>query len=145
MRLESMVISRELAEELKALGVRQDSLFYWRKNRASHLEGWNLADCIDTHSVENYSAFTSGELGEMLPEKIEDDEDGTIHRLYIFRSGKSWITVYRYEENKTGFWSTTYAENSETMTNSIAKMLIYLIKQNLITVEDINKSGGRGK
>ncbi|RCV64272.1 hypothetical protein C5S53_09465 [Methanophagales archaeon] len=65
MKLEDQVASLELAKELKELGVKQDSIFYWWRSQDM---GWLLLyNPATIYRTEAYSAFTVGELGEMLP------------------------------------------------------------------------------
>jgi len=94
----------ELSKKLKELGVLQESKFYWFKNYFPDgylkkgewelVSGKPLFQKDETAVCDNdcYSAYTIGELGEMLP--------------------------------KAGVR---------------AEMLIYLIENNYITVEEINK------
>lgn len=76
MKLEDQVCSLELAKRLKELGVKQESLFYWHPEdyaarRRDIPPKWFLVDskCLHPHlrNGEACSAFTVGELGEILP------------------------------------------------------------------------------
>jgi hypothetical protein len=67
MKLESQVTSLELSKQLKSLGVKQDSAFYWYcpsgdLTRVSLIQKENF-----TYSECTFSAFTCTELREMLP------------------------------------------------------------------------------
>src|ERR1700722_10767936 len=84
MQLSDQVISLELSKKLCDLGVTQESYFYWLKicddYKIFHAEN----DNCDQHSGpgditflnmrkkrnEAFSAFTTAELGEMLPARI---------------------------------------------------------------------------
>ena len=110
MKLENQVCSFKLANKLKELGVKQESLFYWMSYYASpNMKGntWHVDYPVDYDgkhyprpSNTEISAFTVAELGEMLPEKIE----ATIEML----------TLYKEMEN-------------DTEANARAKMLICLL------------------
>ena len=77
--LQNQVSSLELSKQLKELGVKQESVFYWSKGigkerlylskpadfNLSWIPSYDTSDC-----KVKYSAFTVAELGEMLPKKI---------------------------------------------------------------------------
>jgi hypothetical protein len=71
--LEKQVCSLELARKLKALGVKQESLFWWyryyQETDAEPIEGVGIEyQGEDGRGGEMIcSAFTVAELGEMLP------------------------------------------------------------------------------
>lgn len=69
MKLEQQVTSLEISKRLKELGVKQESYFIWVE------EGWRHIPFLSDRNhgyVGSCSAFTSSELGEMLPNCIED-------------------------------------------------------------------------
>lgn len=111
MKLERQVVSLELAQKLKKFGVKQESLFGWY--------GYSVLptnDELEVASADNgigISAFTVAELGEILPQRVSS---------------------YRYER-----WTCTMTNPSEMITytadteaDARAKMLIYLIENNLL-------------
>ena len=64
-------ISLDLAKRLHELGVKKRSLFYW-SNEDNEKEPWKIdfsGYAVSRNGVEvaHYPAYTSGELGEMLP------------------------------------------------------------------------------
>jgi hypothetical protein len=144
MKLEQQVCSRELAEKLKKLGVKYTSLFIWmyisdnfedndevvEEDRDFVLQEWD----DDGGWVEPYyPAFTVAELGEMLPDEIEIGEES--YWLYTGRGlNQSWDIGYR----ENGSIGISFIQNSDTEADARAKMLIYLIENNLLKVEDIN-------
>jgi hypothetical protein len=72
MTIESQVVSLIIAKELKSIGVKQESLFYWHVDEKAGLEPKIvLGKGYEGESAqlrgENYSAFTVCELGELLP------------------------------------------------------------------------------
>lgn len=125
MTLENQVCSLELSKRLKELGVKQESLFAWQY--FSDKEGWNIGNVglVPYKWIGNksFSAFTVAELGEMLPHWI-----GTPLNL-PFKANY-------YPENKAGWFGQVNAQGffADTEANARAKMLIYLLENNLITL-----------
>lgn len=141
--VEQQVCSLELATKLKQLGIEQKSLFYWAK--FFYLEGkshqWGVEakeqNELEAHEyghtkiedVENYSAFTVAEIGEMLPQILKIKK--IKYQLFIsVAMDKKWFVVYADE--------TDYHNNApikfmicNTMANAMAEMLVYLIEHNL--------------
>ena len=114
MKLEQQVVSLELAKKLKELGVKQDSLFYhysqgigtaddlWERGE-NHIWVWDNA----------YSAFTVAELGEVI---------GAGLNTRINMSGNIVVFHTLYDNGFT----------ADTEADARAKMLIYLLENNLI-------------
>jgi len=121
MKLEQQVVSLELAKILKALGVKQESLFtwLWTSERGEYeLFGRNHPIANDTAREmfpENYtSAFTTAELGEMLPAGYKTTKG---HDVFIVE----------------GMPDEPYSiQRANTEADARAKMLIYLLEQKLI-------------
>ena len=152
MKLENQVVSLELAKKLKKLGVKQSSIFYWLPHYNSTADtffdinyegqGWLLGGKIkkeivlkeDKHN-NTFSAFTSVELGKMLPTRNKNFEyDLRIDRFFINLLTQFCINYYDSYNNKylikTDF---TYdGIIDETQVNAMAKMLCYLIENKLI-------------
>lgn len=123
MTLENQVVSLDLAKELKALGVERESLFWWIgdllvfKTRTGFFNedgaGMNLHPLAD----RAIPAPTAAELGEMLASGLD----------------MSW-------KNSKGEWNCRYetsdgiavGTSSKSEADCRAKMLIHLIKNNLI-------------
>jgi hypothetical protein len=78
MKLENQVVSLEWAKKLKDLGVKQESHFSWfnatdRDDTPSlNRSGHHCPTCSHPHApyFEEISAFTVGELGDLLPTDI---------------------------------------------------------------------------
>jgi len=123
LKSENQVCSFELSQELEKLGVKQNSIFYWRKyslcknTNLYYIPNKETDLLILSGKLEyNYSAFTVAELGEMLQlDKIE--------WLVCSKDpvSKEFVLNYRNEIIK-----------SDTEANARAKMLIYLLENNLI-------------
>src|SRR5437870_1122547 len=64
MDLEAQVVSTDIAKKLKALGVKQQSLFHWERLKNGK---YTLTGFADIASEGCYAAYTVAELGEVLP------------------------------------------------------------------------------
>jgi hypothetical protein len=125
MNLESLVTNLELSKIIKSLGVKQDSFLYW-SNKYDGGKTWRL--WVNMHnpksSIDNgeldpdmISAYTSGELGMMLPEECVS-----------FKHGRGWMCAAPNQKlNVPGQPATTEA-------NSRALMLIYCIENGIIKI-----------
>lgn len=120
--MEKYVSNRELSEKLQKLGVIQESWLYWHK--CGGYRKWELTRIKS--DIECYSAFTIGELGEMLPNKIEVDNG----KLVMLDKGKTVI----YTQHIGHRFEWLYFKIADTEANARAKMLIYLIEQKLMGV-----------
>jgi len=131
MKIESQVVSIELARELKSLGVKQESLFWW-----GEYEDLNpIIENARPKLGNSYSAFTVAELGEMLPYQIELDG-----KYYCLCSTKDrdvdWLVFYR-EFGDGDIPVVPKYDKSEA--NARAAMLCYLIKQGIVKPEGVGR------
>lgn len=140
MRLEQQVTSLELSKRLKELGVKQESLFYWTQwiDKVVDVRSLEELSLIETHkghrdTIKVASAFTVAELGEMLPDEIADggDHDLEITKMPLIKhvEERHWLTRYCCEKTESCFG----AQFGETMAESMGKMLVYLLENNLLT------------
>lgn len=118
MKLKNQVCSLKLSKKLKKLGVRQDGYFAWLDTGIVTESG--------VYSGEICSAFTSAELGEMLPEDIIvtnrfDDKD--IYFLDFCKFEDRWDVSYKNDMLKKEIQCYV---NGKTEASARAKMLIYL-------------------
>jgi hypothetical protein len=125
--LEKQVYSLELAKRLKELGVRQESLYYWSMCK----DGIGIIKLIDsdrkrekigTVEIENISAFTVAELGEMLP-----------HGFRSGKAGNSKVGFKAYSSHANGPGGFHEQFDADTEADCRAKMLIYLVENGLLT------------
>lgn len=127
MTLESQVVSLELAERLKELGVKQESLFWWHESRTNRSEKTGF-ESLKTgkfylhQSKGDYSAFTVAELGEMLM-------DGRLTQ-YCFKRTAGW----GWKAFTLLGTPVVMLEWSDTEADARAKMLIYLLENKFVTL-----------
>lgn len=151
MKLEQQIVSLELAKKLKELGVQQDSQWY----RKEMLGVWHTGDSLEIKDGEiqnqnkpesksfimncnmvtpedlnfdTVSAYTVAELGEILPTSIDVKEKGggEIFKLAIWRHLNKWSVFYGGQD----YCLCSFED--ETEADARAKMLIYLLENNLI-------------
>lgn len=126
MKLEQQVVSLELAQKLKELGVKQEGNYMW----GNFSSQWGLmfrekqGDNFDYWLKSGYFpiAFTVAELGELLNEittKID--------------CGDSWYDkVGQTAKPTVGWGGDLHEETSDTEADARAKMLVYLLENNLL-------------
>lgn len=123
MKLEQQIVSLELAQKLKELGVKQESYFYHHFSEFGSsviLEGEEHLSIIDDTGhrrefVGYVSAFTVAELGELLPKNV------------------SFPIPQR--ENKGWLWRNENGNNfTDTEANARALLLIHLLENKFITL-----------
>ena len=123
------------AKQLKELGVKEESLFFWCEGNSYGDDGISMycgtygiidktkldevtIECFKINpkrELEYYSAFTVAELGEMLG--------------WAYRSGKTGVNTYICNDN---FGNKEIEADTEA--NARAKMLIWLIEQGKVKV-----------
>jgi len=140
MKLEEQVCSLGLAQKLKELGVKQESLFCWytMRNDVDHQDqGEPFVDfkyCSDSHfdpdgtsyyhHFEIASAFTVAELGEMLPVEITEKAPYINYRFSVFKGSEKWGCAYEnFDADKV-----LHAEKDGLLANVFACMLIWCIE-----------------
>lgn len=136
MKLEQQVVSLELAQKMKELGFKQESLYYYselslKPNGATH---WQLGDFKFYTSNNHASAYTVAELGEMLPDNIKVDGNSYWYeerKTHISDGEIYYIVYYKFEHPTKG---DVIAFNGNTEADARAKMLIYLVENNLMTI-----------
>lgn len=143
MKLEQQVVSLELAQKLKELGVRQESLWNWliASDGARLLKN----PVLDTYRYfEQRAAFTVAELGEMLPEAVismqplQKNEWDYVGEgrwecfLPYTRMGRMESGGYLCMSDTFMDFEITHVESADTEADARAKMLIYLIENKLL-------------
>ena len=136
MKLEQQVCSLELAKKLKTLGVKQESFWYWdfydTDKIINHCDwlNWTAESQRDSTWREmalakTASAFTVAELGEMLPEE----------EYVSVRQCETWYGLKSGEPNSQEFFKEL--AQADTEADARAKMLIYLLENNLIDPQKV--------
>lgn len=133
MKLENQLTNLELSKKLKELGVKQESLFYWSKqtNQKDWKCEYHMYFAIDKR--QDISAFTVAELGEMLPNQIEFE--GKLKWLFFIKFNlmndeKTPVHLVRYSPFDS-INQHIKETRGYTEANTRAKMLIYLLENNL--------------
>ena len=127
MKLEDQVCNLELAKKLYDLGVRNESLFYYGGHDGGEIELLFCPNFSDQPTENHYDwevpTFTVAELGELLPERVNREEESELFGFNEFnKRNSSWIVEYKY------MWEI----EDKNEANSRAKMLIYLLENKLI-------------
>ena len=129
MKLEQQVVNLELSKKLKKLGVKQESLWYWI---IAEKVSWiieNNSEILSDKDKQHYSAFTIAELGELLPQVFEKEEE--LYYIEPNANGNGLRFMDYVSEN--GIFLRAYPLiEAKTEADARAKMLIYLYKNKLI-------------
>jgi hypothetical protein len=127
LKSENQVCSFKYSQELEKLGIKQESIFWWRK--------YSLCKNTDLYYIPNketdllilsgkleynYSAFTVGELYELMPYHIE------VHKW------KGNNSKFRYEIDYHISDNCKHNLSNENLANGLAEMFIYLLKNKII-------------
>ena len=144
MKLKELVSSLKPSKELRELGIRQDSFYYWVRKEGSktyQLFDRGIAGGISFFE-EMYSAYTFPELLEVLPDKLTSiisktysvEKDYYIHILKTKKSSGFVLPDY-FVGYKTLDDRYLHSERADTIVDAGAKMVIYLIKEGLLEVK----------
>lgn len=139
MKIENQVCSLEQAKRLEELGIEGGTAFYWKVNETqsvvteSQMRFWiekYVPVCNDY-----YPAFTVAELGVMLPDFITSDA------LYTYQQRRA--TLDRVKRNhEISYWNLgdkkLYSSYSNSEAECRASLVIYLLKEKIITPEEVN-------
>lgn len=131
MELAEQVVLLELAQKLKELGIKQDSLFYWIKAQTSeNVCAYGLTFVSNIFNPINnfkeiYSAFTVAELYDILPCSI--DIFGLCMEVTSICINNRINNLYKimYKDNDKGLCVPMVGLK---LADCLAKMLIYLIE-----------------
>lgn len=153
MKIEDQVTSLDISKRLKELRVKQDSLFEYRLLHIGEEMVWSKPILVGTIPKKlgtadvgygELSAFTSSELGEMLPQFVTKKGKNENRGEYWERT----FTLHTYKERSVTFLRYVRAQEDGAMSkydysdflhstsgneqDARAKMLIYLIENKLI-------------
>ena len=149
MKLENQVISLEIAKKLKELGVKQESYFYWNVDKAFigedrfyQVQQKDRPSVKEGYSVDEFSAFTVAELGEMFPVIIDTKDARGTFDFVISKtfSDKKWFVGYSKINlgrihSDDQHYTLAGQQYERTLADALGKMLIYLLENNLIEVK----------
>lgn len=126
MPLQQQVCSLELAQKLKELGVKQESLFYWYY--VKNLQSWEIFSIHEDvlRDKDDISAFTVAELGEMLPGPLTYKGYNTC-LIKSFKIDDTFVSAIYNLDGEHMLWI-----EADTEADARAKMLIYLLENNLL-------------
>jgi hypothetical protein len=138
MTLESQVCSLEFAKRLRELGVKQESLYYWIKNKFTEEEySWSIfahkacqgEDCYVLEEWKQkpycYSAFTVAELGMILPVQVASHR--YINDIMPDDPIDEWTCLYTPPPTRAQI-----VKLGDTEADCRAKMLIHLKEQGIV-------------
>jgi hypothetical protein len=133
MKIEDIVCDIEYAENLKVLGLkRKDTLFAYLKGEIQH----ECCDCACGYY--DCKTYTVADLGEMLPLTINDNDTmGGISYLGNFFYEPKYKFSVSYGTDYDGMEGSCFNDKKEA--NARAKLLIWLIENNHVNVEELNK------
>jgi hypothetical protein len=153
MKLEEQVVSLELAKKLKELGAKQDATWWWVFDN-THTSSLRISDRDKSHhswelkwrwwdpelfnalaDEDKVAAFSTAELGELLPTEIEKP-DKKRFKVYLakergdFQDETRWFV--EYQSMGTGTMELECQRCADTEADARAKMLIYLVENGLV-------------
>lgn len=123
--MEKHVTNLEISKKLKELGVKQKSGFWWSEWTKKHGDVYTLLyggggtrEEFSHRTEKVYSAFLASELGELLPDNLS-----------VKRNAKDFYTC------RLSFIDESHDEFGKTMPDAMGKMLIYLLENNLLSLD----------
>jgi hypothetical protein len=125
------VCSPAVAQRLKEMAVPQDSLWYWVASRREQYPLLYSAEEVAAMPLFHraaVSAFTVGELGELLPSAIEHDDE--VLRFRCEKSARGFTVAY---VPSRGEKRSRIEQKAPSEAEARAQMLLYLIDNKLCT------------
>lgn len=137
--LDQLVTSLDISEQLKKLGLKQTSLFYWVKNKQAEDYIPTLSRFCSEHD-QALSAWTAEELKHILPDCIRTYQD---EMLFLTTSHDTQDQIYflQYlplgmshndEETQKYEWSLIANDHGRGEADACGLMLIFLLQNNLL-------------
>lgn len=148
MELSKQITSLELSRKLRALGLKQESLFMWSSDSKLYIR-WDLY-MVDVEAqvlvkksyfndaIDFYSAFTVAEMGEIL----RDDKHAMTQ--WVDEENEMWCVHCEIDDGKMTDTrgALIHEEKAFTEADARAAMLQYLIEHALIDIDVVNKKMG---
>lgn len=136
MNIEEQVVNLELSKELKELGFKQESIFYWYYCKPDHEEEYHEEECAwkifysdDGLMSDKLSAFTASELMELLPQRITLAK-GAPFNSFILYMRKSWYVVNNKIKDPIQYYIVNYECDSTEMQGEDAWLKRQLFNHN---------------
>jgi hypothetical protein len=130
MKIEDQVNSLDLAKRLKELGVKQQSYFYWNcgpENIPPRVLPFRPHTLLNDAS--SYSAFTAGELGELLGVELTDANESDSFTLKCGNAIDFWWATFGNSDHDI----TPHFENLK-FADALAELLIHLVEEGLFSL-----------
>jgi hypothetical protein len=138
MKLEGIVTSLELSENLEMVGVKQESLFYWNFSQHLEIDNSNISGNLELKKGEKrwevgYKYRWIDQVSAAAPNLIKELSAFTAAELTEIIPKGTWLNVFNHslefqvQDKDLGL---VFADKN--LANALAKMIIYLIENNLI-------------
>ena len=125
------VCSPAMAQKLKEVGVPQDSIWYWvASSRGKYPLLFTAEEIAEMplFRMVAVSAFTVGELGDLLPSSIEQNDE--VLRLLCEKSSRGFTVAYVLARGEK---QNRIERKASSEAEARAQMLLSLIENNLYT------------
>lgn len=139
MKLETQVVSLDLAKRLKELNVKQESYAFWNARPNDPpvvLAGYELGafNSLNTPKRSRIaSAFTVAELSDLLRKPIHRKEQfNEIYNFTIQQHQNNWLVFYQTINGFRSLDNESGMMQSHSLADACAMMLIYLLENKLI-------------
>ncbi len=136
LKLEQQVVHLDLSKRLKELGVKQESLFRWKKyslkdEAVLFFDPENHLATLSGRIEYELSAFTVAELGDMLPRNLTYN-----NQIFSLNCGRTFsgFWMISYETIADSWRSVLLSEMAQTEADARAKIIIQMIEEKLIKV-----------
>lgn len=142
MTLENICCSFELAKKLQELGVKNNSIFHWTNEDILLMPNWKKWKITNAKGLypkaEYISAYTIGELGEMLPSfiYIGEKKNKKTYKLYLAKNkNNEWFVEYHeWNLKRAENYELLVQRNADTEADAKAEMLCFLLENKLINL-----------
>jgi hypothetical protein len=146
MTLDNIVVSLELAKELKENGYPQDTVFAWSERLKGTGHTWDPYDGTGKYEVipntssehpldHKYAAPTASEIGGQLPEYVSDDWFLEMYKDRSNSKDEEWYLVRYVDNDGIGSTEIKVGFNEPCEANARAKMWLYLKRNRLLKEE----------
>lgn len=134
MKIEDQGCTLSQSKKLKEIGIDPNAHLYYREDSSELVMGTLAYKLAKDKVTKFFPAFSVAELGTMLPDLIETSKQYEF--VTIKEAEDVWLCLYVRGNNML---DTLCSSAAATEAQARAIMLIYLLENNIITVEDVNK------